>query len=31
MDMTYEQMARFMEEYFPAYSEYGQDPPRLTA
>lgn len=25
MEMTYEQMAAFMEEYFPTYSEYGQD------
>ena len=26
MELTYDNMVRFMEEYFPLYSEYGQDP-----
>jgi hypothetical protein len=26
MTMTYEEISAFMEEYFPAYSECGQDP-----
>jgi hypothetical protein len=26
MELTYESMVKFMEEYFPVYSEYGQDP-----
>ena len=26
MELTYDAMVRFMEEYFPVYSELGQDP-----
>jgi hypothetical protein len=26
MELTYEAIVGFMEEYFPVYSEYGQDP-----
>ena len=26
MELTYDNMVKFMEEYFPVYSEYGQDP-----
>jgi hypothetical protein len=26
MELTYDNMVRFMEEYLPAFSEYGQDP-----
>jgi len=26
LELTYESMVRFMEEYFPVYSEYGQEP-----
>jgi hypothetical protein len=26
MELTYNAMAQFMDEYFPVYSEYGQDP-----
>jgi len=26
VELTYEAMAAFMRDYFPAYSEYGQDP-----
>lgn len=25
MELTYDNMVKFMEEYFPVYSEYGQD------
>jgi hypothetical protein len=26
VELTYDAMVKFMEDYFPAYSEYGQDP-----
>jgi hypothetical protein len=26
MEMTYENILKFMQEYFPVYSDYGQDP-----
>ena len=26
MEMTYEDIVKFMQEYFPVYSDYGQDP-----
>lgn len=26
MELTYDTMVRFMEEYFPVYSDYGQEP-----
>ncbi len=26
MELTYDNMVKFMDDYFPVYSEYGQDP-----